>query len=160
MKYETAFKIANDIIEKIKPYTERAEIAGSVRRKKPECGDIEIVCIRKQGDLFQPGIESVLDKWRRVKGDAAKGKYACRIHPSGMQIDIFFATPENWGLIFFIRTGSAEFSKKSGDRWVELGWHSDGGILYRKNGTYLEIHDEEDVFKVLGWDFIKPEFRI
>ena len=48
MQLEKAEKIARKYVDLLAPFCERIEIAGSTRRKKPEVGDIEIVCIPKQ----------------------------------------------------------------------------------------------------------------
>ena len=43
MKYEEALKIAEEVKALLAPHCLRIEIAGSIRRKKPEVKDIEIV---------------------------------------------------------------------------------------------------------------------
>ena len=43
MEYNKALEIAEKTKAQLAPYCERIEIAGSIRRKKPDVGDIEIV---------------------------------------------------------------------------------------------------------------------
>jgi DNA polymerase/3'-5' exonuclease PolX len=51
--YPVVLPIAGRIVEALRPYCERIEIAGSLRREKPMVGDIEIVAIpRRPVDLF------------------------------------------------------------------------------------------------------------
>ncbi|MFZ5856757.1 MAG: hypothetical protein ACOYZ6_08000 [Chloroflexota bacterium] len=45
MKHADALKIAEELVERLRPACTRIEIAGSVRRGKPEVKDIEIVAI-------------------------------------------------------------------------------------------------------------------
>src|ERR1700750_2314871 len=52
-QFKEGESIAQKLIERIKPYCVRAEIAGSIRRCKPEVKDIEIVAIPKYEDRQQ-----------------------------------------------------------------------------------------------------------
>jgi len=65
MPFVEALAAACAIKEMLAPYCERIEIAGSVRRKKPYCKDIEIVAIPKPYDvgLFESGIAKVVNGW-------------------------------------------------------------------------------------------------
>ena len=47
MKLEDAEELAGEIVEHIHPFCERVEIAGSIRRKKSEVRDIDLVLIPK-----------------------------------------------------------------------------------------------------------------
>ncbi len=47
MQLDKALEIAEKTKELLAPYCERIEIAGSIRRKKPEVKDIELVAIPK-----------------------------------------------------------------------------------------------------------------
>ena len=51
MNYDIIAPIAVAVLSQLAPYCERAEIAGSVRRRKSECNDIEIVIIPRSKDL-------------------------------------------------------------------------------------------------------------
>lgn len=58
MQYLEAKKIADDVLEQIRPHCFRAEIAGSIRRLKPEVKDIEIVAIPKPFETTEKNIIS------------------------------------------------------------------------------------------------------
>jgi len=113
MPYIEAKKIADSVVDMLKPHCERIEIAGASRREKAIIGDIEIVAIPKpfETGLFESGITTVINKWQKVKGELPC-KYAQRILPEGIKLDLFFAEHENWGLIFAIRTGGADYFVK------------------------------------------------
>src|SRR5678810_460849 len=89
--------LAERIIYRLAPVTERAMICGLIRRQRPEVGDIDIVCIPKRRpikDLFgnisrwMPTVEfcDVIDSWEKLKGDAV-GKYTQRL-VEGMKVEI------------------------------------------------------------------------
>ena len=166
MNLREAKTIAEKICGKLAPHCQRIEIAGSIRRRKAEVGDIEIVCIPAvmYGGLFKdiatadPGFCRVVNQWPAVKGSPI-GKYTQRILPEGIKLDLFMATPENWGLIFAIRTGSKNFThRKLATRWVQLGYKSVEGMLQR-DGRIFPVKEELDLFDLLGMDWVDPGNR-
>lgn len=159
MTYDHAYNLANEVLALLSPHCERIQIAGSIRRKRPNPGDIEIVCIPKPYEvgLFESGIATVINKWEKVKG-ILPCRYTQRIY-KGEKVDIFFAAPDNWGLILAIRTGSRDYSfKVLASGWAERGYKSEGGVLHR-NGQPRHIREESDLFNLLGMDYVEPENR-
>lgn len=155
MKLEEAQKIAEKYKNLLKPFCERIEIAGSIRRKKPEVKDIEIVAIPKN----VIGFSQVVNQWEKVKGEPS-GKYTQRILPERITLDLFMATPRNWGLIFAMRTGSADFSHNIlACGWVKNGYKSEKGMLKRM-GHEIEVREEIDLFKIIHLAYIEPELRM
>lgn len=162
MIYSEAKRIADDLIEQLKPHCYRCEIAGSIRRKRPEVKDIEIVAIPKpfETGLFESGIALVVNQWNKVKGEMDMScKYTQRMLPQDIVLDLFFCKADNWGNTFAVRTGSADYSKKIAARWVELGYHSQDNYLHR-NGDKMPLYEELELFQLLKMPFLKPEERI
>lgn len=160
MEHKKAMQIAERVKQELEPHCERIEIAGSIRRKKPEVKDIEIVAIPKPYGvgLLKSGIAVVVDKWKKIKGELPC-RYTQRILPEGINLDLFFTTEKNWGLILAIRTGSAEYSHKVlATSWVNAGYKSVNGML-TKNHQEVEVREEEDLFKLIGIKYITPEER-
>ncbi|MES1223254.1 MAG: hypothetical protein ABUT20_47610 [Bacteroidota bacterium] len=162
MEYSKAKSIADKAILLLKEHCIRIEIAGSIRRKKSEVKDIEIVAIPKPYDtgLFESGIATIVNKWGKVKGELPC-KYTQRILPEGIKLDLFFASPANWGLIYAIRTGSADYSHKVlANAWVRSGYQSIDGMLFHvENKKIYEVREEIDLFRRIGVDYIEPELR-
>lgn len=93
----------------------------------------------------------------KIKGKAT-GKYTQRLYKH-YKVDIFIANENNWGLIFAIRTGSADYSYKIlASTWKKLGYESKGGILY-KDGKPTYIREEKELFDLLGIKCIPPKYR-
>ena len=160
MKLKQALEIAERTKDILQPHCERIEIAGSIRRKKSEVKDIEIVCIPKLYDigLFASGIATIVNHWTKVKGELPC-KYTQRILPEGIKLDLFFAEERNWGLIYAIRTGSAEYSHKVlASRWVRFGFNSEDGFL-KSRGRVIPVREEKDLFTLLGMSYVPPEKR-
>lgn len=169
MKLENAKIIAEEIIKRLAPFCYRIEVAGSIRRECPTVGDIEIVCIPEmveyQDTFFDakmekhPGFVKAVDSWEKVKGDAKEGKYMQRLLPENIKLDIFTASEYNWGLIFAIRTGSAQFSHKVlAMGWKKKGYTSISGILTSNSGD-IPVYEEKDLFKIIGIPWIPPKAR-
>jgi DNA polymerase/3'-5' exonuclease PolX len=183
MKLKDAQLIAKDLLEKASPLCERIEIAGSIRRKKPDVKDIEIVAIpkwtesRDPSDLFgerkprinqlwlnlsfridvvwiKPGTSEIVP-WD-VKPD---GKYWRGLLPEGIKLDLFIASQENFGAIYLIRTGSAEFSAAVMAHAKRLNRRCVDGYFTR-DGERVITPEEKDVFDLLNLEFVEPELRI
>ena len=161
MRLADAQLIAEEIRATLAPLCERCEIAGSIRRQRPEIGDIEIVCVRRNRDL--PAFIRAVERWQRIKG-LPTGLYTQRRHSSGMKLDIFMVTPDTWGLQIAIRTGSAKFSHKVLARgWCAKGYESKGGLLrVRTNdggGEIIPVREERDLFDLIGIPWREPTDR-
>lgn len=149
------------IIEPLSPGCERIEPAGSVRRKKAEVGDLEIVCLAKPNLDFV--INGLVESGRLLRGDKNGPRYKNFVIPStGSKLDLFITTPETWGAVFTIRTGSAEFSNKLVTQRYKGGWLPDDLTFeegrIKKDGQLLPTPEEKDVFALLGW-YVEPEKR-
>lgn len=164
-EYEFALSEAQKVVELLRPHCERIEIAGSIRRKKMFVKDIEIVAIPKpyQIGLFQDGIAEIVNQWTKVKGELEYGvcKYTQRILPSGIKLDLFFAQHSNWGLIYAIRTGSAEYSHQVlAKAWSNRGYYSKEGHLYQHSSEKrYDVPEEIDLFNRIGVAYVEPQKR-
>jgi DNA polymerase (family 10) len=171
-----AEQIATAIVGDLGPYCDRIAIAGSVRRKKEMVGDIELVAIPRYvaAGLFGDRTANLLwqhlhagETYHFTKGDNPDGRYyqlAIPMYP-GVQVDLFLAQPDNWGLTLLVRTGSAEFSAAVLARWKRvqgIGRDRPGSVdgrLVTRDGRVVPTLEEETVFYLLGVQPIEPERR-
>lgn len=183
MLLEHAKAIAEELVIQLAPHCERIQIAGSIRREKPEVKDIEIVAIPKPYEvgLFESGIATVVNRWPKVKGELPC-KYTQRVIDTRVtlsevegrnetstslsltptiKLDLFFATPANWGLILAIRTGSAEYSHKVlANGWVRKGYTSENGVLFHKTRKWeRKVTEEWELFQLIGINMPEPKDR-
>ena len=107
------------------------------------------------------------DAYRFTKGDHANGRYyqlALPLH-AGLQLDLFLAQPDNWGLTLLVRTGSAAFSTAMLARWKRrqgIGRDQPGSVdgrLVTRDGRVVPTPEEETVFQLLGMQPVPPERR-
>lgn len=162
MNLSEARPIALQIVDRLRLVCDRCEIAGSVRRGKPDVGDIEIVCIPATSDVGLRKVAfavAVHELGRIVKGDPCLGRYIQVMHRAGIAVDIFTAHRDNWGLIYAVRTGSARYSHKVlACGWVKAGYHSIDGMLCTVGHKVL-VREEADLFEIIGIPWVPPEAR-
>lgn len=168
MDYLEARQLAERVCHQLTPHCDRIKICGSIRRKKQEVSDIDIVALPKTNpvkDLFgmvthherEAGFVNAVNQWEKIKGDAATGKYTQRLI-DGHKLEIAIAHPDNFGVLTLIRTGNADFSHLIMKIVNSRGFRQDGGFLY-KGETMLSIPDERLYFNALGIPYIEPENR-
>lgn len=118
--YIEGLKVAMRLEALLKIYCERIEIAGSIRRRAPWVGDIEMVAIPRKRYIQtllgeEPVEKTYLDEHLEAYPDiyqmVRSGERMKQLLYEGFQVDIFLTDPERWGVIFLLRTGSADFSK-------------------------------------------------
>jgi len=82
----------------------------------------------------------------------------------GVSVDLFIATPDTWGCVATIRTGSADFT-----RWLVTSRRYGGACpSHLKFGEgriaegvhLLETREEADVFNALGIPWVEPVDRV
>jgi DNA polymerase/3'-5' exonuclease PolX len=162
---------AKKIYDILSPICERVEIAGSLRRGKPDVGDIEIVCVpMPEKDLF--GDECITPL--RILADLCDAGYVMgkfngdhfkQFDAGPCNCDLFITTRECWGVIFTIRTGPSDFShrlvtpRNQGGLLPSHLQVKDGRIMNRSDGQLYNTPEEADVFRLLGMAYIEPERR-
>lgn len=176
MELQQAKRLANHWKRLLGPSCERIEIAGSIRRGKPDPKDIEILCMPKLSyapDLFgAPGtqVNALEDALRAVAAaeDAIFLKNGPRYKQialsEGVHLDLFIVLPPaEWGVQMMIRTGPSDFS-----HWMVTPRHAGGGLpsnLKVRDGAIwlrerkIPTPEERDVFKILGTEYTEPSHR-
>lgn len=132
MQYKQAKEIGLRILKTIEPYCIRCDIAGSLRREKPDVGDIEICALPQtvKVDLFggeekrSPGFIHVV---KNIKGSVIKGEPTGRYMRidlnEGISLDLFMPESTDYFRQYVIRTGSADYSARViATAWVKKGW--------------------------------------
>ncbi len=182
-KRSDVLPIAEAMVEALRPACVQIEIAGSVRRGKPEVGDLEIVAqpvLARATDMFGNHTGAALpialanaiahmvhnktmrmgNKW----GPRCKKIWLPVPGQPDIQLDLFVVLPPaQFGPQLVIRTGPAEFSK----RFVTL--RAFGGLmpnhLRERDGCIwngdapLDTPTEASVFEALGLAWVEPGDR-
>lgn len=179
-----ALAVARLFVQFLKPRCEKLVVAGSLRRREPMVSDIEILFIpsfateKDQGDLFG-GMRSVnvtecaiqallssgvLAKRPNVNGNEAWGeKNKLGVHvESGIAVDLFSVTPENWFNYLVCRTGGAESNVRICNAAIARGWKWNpyGSGFSRENPSEKRVvQTEREVFDFVGLRYLEPSER-
>lgn len=146
-------RYAEQIVPWLAPYCERIEIVGSVRRRRPVCNDVDLVCIprltteTRQVDMFttERVVTSQLRQFLVDYVNGGNGSWLARAETthlvpvpkdpkadaqnlllnlrSGVQLDIFCATAQTWATLQLCRTGSKEHNIWLAKRAIDHGGH-------------------------------------
>lgn len=180
----TVQELALELADYLCPSCVRLEIAGSVRRGKENPKDIEIVAIPKiihepitdlfgevvaesGEDLLETALASLIafEQWGydpQIKRNGEKYKRLRHIE-SGVCCDLFITTPDQWGVIFALRTGPDDFNKELVTHAKRQGKKVEEGLLYRLHrdgkGTIIPTPEESDFFEALGVPNMEPSKR-
>jgi DNA polymerase/3'-5' exonuclease PolX len=168
MELEKAKAIAREIVYWLTPACHRITIAGSIRRRKPDVGDIELLCIPKFNgpvDLLDRELKWLigtgqLDYRRNKKGSIVYGpkNKLLRHVASGIGVDIFSTDEECWPVALVVRTGGEATNKEIATRAIRHGlrFHAYGRGFTLADGSELVCQSEEDVFKAVGLAYREP----
>jgi DNA polymerase (family 10) len=156
---ERAQKTAEAIVKRLAPYCkpDKIVVAGSIRRRRPWVHDIDIVLIPSDPWNLQ---QEILNLSRPMK-PLLQGEKVMRFMLGDIQVDLYFATEDNWATLLLIRTGSTENNIRLCSRAKEMGWHlhADGSGLYNQYGKRVAGDTEISIYNALGLPYQTPEER-
>ncbi len=174
-----AIAVARELCTALLPacHQGRIVVAGSLRRRKQEVGDVEILFIPTTKitpiDLFatyqQPDTDAIFDSLLKrgiiVKRQTATGSEVwgeknklARHHASGIPVDFFTATESNYVNYGVCRTGSAENNIRIAAAAKAKGWqwHPYGSGFTDDQGRPVRVTTERDVFDFVGLEYKEP----
>lgn len=141
----------------------RVQIAGSIRRERDDIGDIDLVLLDKSDEdpwvrhsvsraLYELGYAQTKDG-QRIASFTRTGKCG---------LDLYFATPETWGITLLVRTGSAAHNIKLTQVAQKMlparSLKVSQGIV-DTGGRVIASQTEEDIFAALRIPFVDPVER-
>ena len=151
--------IAYEIIEHLGKAThvEKINIAGSLRRMKDTVKDIDILATSKNPyDVMKAFVHLPQVKEVLMHGPT-KSSIVIR---EGLQVDLRVVEDESYGAALAYFTGSKEHNIRLREMAVKKGLKiNEYGIFREKDNKKLGGKDENDVYKILGMQFIPPEMR-
>lgn len=178
---ELARQTGCQIIEQFKPFCSKIILAGSIRRNKAQVGDIEVLLIpqiifgdvgelfHQNHNLFEEEFQRRMtagDFYLRIKKDGTVSNglkvKLCQHKSSGIPVDFFITSPENWFSSLVCRTGSKESNEEVAKRAKRMGyrWKMSGtGFAHAETGETVPAYSEADIFNFVGLPELPPEKR-
>jgi hypothetical protein len=175
IKREDALPIANTLIEMLAPACVWIEVAGSLRRGRPDVGDIELVAL-PSGDpasLDNPLLRllnRLVDERTITKatyGEKRMTRWGQKLRGflyDGVLVELSLVDLWNRGRIFWLRTGPDNDREGRANTYLQTaikrrsGLDSRDGYLWHKDQK-LYVPDESAYFRLLGMPWIPPEER-
>jgi DNA polymerase (family 10) len=152
-----ARKIASSILKELKkiPYVRKAIAAGSLRRRKPTVGDLDIVVLTDKSEK----VTEKIVKMKFVNKILGKGKEkATIITKQGLQIDFRFFNEDGFGSGLLYFTGSKQYNISLREIAMKKGLKLNEYGLF-KGSEKIAGRTEKEVFEALGLKFVPPEKR-
>ncbi|MCX8060458.1 MAG: helix-hairpin-helix domain-containing protein, partial [Aquificaceae bacterium] len=144
--------------EPLKDLYERAELVGSLRRRKETVGDIDLLLSAKRENwerLHQHFVKSPCEEVL-LRGETKSSL----LTQEGRQVDLRTVEPEQWGSALQYFTGSKEHNVRLRDMARALGLKlSEYGLFRADTGERIGGREEEEVYRLLGMEWIPPELR-
>ncbi len=154
-----AFEIAQKLISYLResPDALQVDVLGSLRRRAPTVGDIDISVASKNPKKIiehfvkYPSIERVIEK-----GDISSSILVS----GGRQVDLLIQPVEHYGSLLQHFTGSKNHNVHLREVALKKGLSlSEHGIKIGKSKTLKAYSDEKEFYKAVGLSWIPPELR-
>ena len=151
--------LANEIREHIyaSAPVEKLVIAGSLRRWKETIKDIDIIATSKDPDA----VMKVFTRMPYVSQIITKGPTKSSVVlKDGIQVDIRVVEEESFGSALAYFTGSKEHNIRLRELASKAGLKiNEYGIFRENDNRKLGGKSEEDIYNVLGLQYVPPELR-
>jgi DNA polymerase/3'-5' exonuclease PolX len=185
MEYDKALPIAEHVVDLLQPGCKRIEIAGGLRRLKPDPHDIEIVAIpdlRPPRLTFFPVYPTILDAIIASLARGDEDDFLTHLILNGpmmkqfaisqdggqhwpIKVDLFLVKPpSDWGVLYLIRTGPSDFShwivtQKLHGGGLPNGYRVEDGRILSTSNENIPCPEEIDFLKFCGLAWIEPSRR-
>lgn len=171
---EKASVLALGVVNWLRPYCDKIEVAGSIRREKATVGDIEIVCQPSNRHGLDATLAGLIENEtirKATYGNSTRwGERLKCFVLSDVNVELAIGDADNFGYLYWLRTGPGDantfvmtrmMKEKSAMRFDKgYGWLVD---YVGDNPTYrhkLHLPDEETLFEALGFEtVISPLWR-
>lgn len=183
-----AQRVAERLVQLLDPYCAKIQVAGSLRRARPDVHDIDLVIVparlvcpefgrppKPGATMLDDGLNQLMAEhpnikwWLNATGATSNGDKLKRLlianpaHPrlDQLAVDLYLCTPETWATTLLIRTGSKEHNIMLCTRAAKLGGklHANGEGLFNKFGNRIAGDTEDSIFSALGLPYVEPRLR-
>lgn len=157
-----ALKKGNEILNIVLkiPGIKKAELAGSLRRKKETIGDIDILAVaeRKSRKKIISSFISIPHCDRVLASGNTKASILLKNGKTQVDLRLFDDHEYGSALIYF--TGSKEHNIQLRQIAKSKGWKlNEYGLFDEKTGKRLSGNSEEGLYRYFGLNYIPPELR-
>ncbi|NQV14490.1 hypothetical protein HQ531_03450 [bacterium] len=144
---ERASELAKQLLEEIEGFVDSVVIAGSIRRRRAQVKDIDLVCV---ADDRMKLYQYLVEKGYKMSTNAHSAEHYWRFIYNGISVDLFWATKETFPMILLIRTGPKHHNIHLINRAKQFGKRISSSIgIYSKSGDLIDTKTEVDIYREL-----------
>jgi DNA polymerase (family 10) len=154
-----ALTVGEQLVEALRehPAADRVELAGSARRMTDSVKDLDVIATASD-PLALARAAAALELIEQAQNPTEAG-VRLRTH-TGVKIDLRIVEPDQFGNLMQHFTGSKQHNMALRDSAVRKGLHvSEYGVLDDATGETHRCEREEQVYALLGLEYIEPELR-
>ncbi len=134
----------------------RAEIAGSLRRRRETIGDIDLLAAATDPGPVMKALTGAPDVAQLLGSGPTKSSVRLK---GGLQVDLRVLPPESFGAALLYFTGSQAHNIALRTRGVRLGLKLNEYGVFDRRGRRLGGATEEEMYASVGLAWIPPELR-
>jgi len=139
------------------PGVRRIERAGSLRRRLPTIGDLDLLAAVDDPGSIIAALDGMPEVERVLSAGVDKSSIVLR---DGPRVDLMVCPPATWGTHAVHFTGSRDHNIALRGMALDRGWSlSEKGFKVVETGELLLAAEEEEVYARLGMPWIPPEMR-
>lgn len=159
-RLDQVYPVVQTMLEALRehPAASRVEICGSFRRGKETVHDLDFLVATKQPEA----VIAAFVKLPQVIDVVAQGATKASVHvENGLQCDLRAVSSAEFPFALAYFTGSKEHNVAIRGRALTQGLSlNEYGFTATNDGAALpEVHEERDIYRALGLDYIEPELR-
>ncbi len=156
---DRALVIGEELVAALRehPAAQRVELAGSARRMTDSVKDLDVIATASD-PLELARAAAALDLIETA-GTPGSAGVRMRTH-TGLQVDLRIVAPDQFGNLLQHFTGSKQHNEALRTAAVRKGLHvSEYGVLDDASGETHRCETEQEVYGLLGLQYIEPELR-
>jgi len=154
-----ALSVGDQLVRALRehPASDRVELAGSARRMADSVKDLDIIATASD----PPSLAKAAAALELVESAQNPGSAGVRLRThTGLKVDLRIVEPDQFGNLMQHFTGSKEHNVALREAAVRKGLHvSEYGVLDDSTGETHHCPREEEVYDLLGLEYIEPELR-
>ena len=149
-----ADEVAAEVVAVMLPVVERVQVAGSLRRRRPEVKDVDLVCEPRSMEDLEATLTAA------GAADVHVAPVTVTFRWRDVQVEVYLADAASYAMTLLWRTGSRQHNIKLAEAAKKMG------LSIRKEGVVdavteerLAWRSEQEIFAALKVPYCKPEER-
>jgi len=151
--------LVSALVERLRdvPGVHRIEPAGSLRRRRPTIGDLDLLAAVDDPTAVIAVLDGLAEVEKVISAGTDKSSIIIR---DGPRVDLMVCPPAAWGTHLVHFTGSKDHNIALRGIALDRGWSlSEKGFKVIDTGELLLDAEEADVYERLGLAWVPPELR-